>query len=171
MALINLPLHTAETHLLSNLLSDHFALETTLTLTSAPFLRRPRLSVPSARLPHLVSCVRKWYAGVKGTFIDADSLYRGLLNTIQEFVSHGRVPSRVPDRAPNTYARDPVVVNCEQNLATYQARWQRDPADTDARDAMVAVARHLTELRQQTRQKYWGNFLTRVRSTSSLSGI
>ena len=36
---------------------------------------------------------------------------------------------------------------------------------------MVAVARHLTELRQQTRQKYWGKFLTRVRSTSSLSGI
>ncbi|XP_050691052.1 calphotin-like [Eriocheir sinensis] len=133
------------------LLSDHFALETTIPIQPAPAVSRKRLAVPAARMPRLVAEVGAWYHTVKGSFTDAASLYHGLLDTVESFVAAGRAPPRPAKRRLQTYASDPAVSNCQRTLASYHRRWQQDPADRAARDAMVAVARHLTELRQEAR--------------------
>ncbi|MPC13550.1 hypothetical protein E2C01_006288 [Portunus trituberculatus] len=58
-----------------------------------------------------------------------------------------------------------------ETLAAYQRRWQLNPADTESRNAMVTVARHLTDLRQQERKKYWVSFLDQVRRTRFLQEV
>ncbi|MPC53722.1 hypothetical protein E2C01_047621 [Portunus trituberculatus] len=107
-------------------LSDHFALETTLPVQSALAVPRKRLTVPPSRIAGLVVHVVTWYSAMWGSFIDAEVLCDGLLHTIEGFITP----------------------------ATYQRRWQLNPADTESRDAMVTMARHLTDLQQQERKKY-----------------
>ncbi|XP_050700378.1 uncharacterized protein LOC126987455 [Eriocheir sinensis] len=153
------------------LLSDHFALETTIPIQPAPAVSRKRLAVPAARMPRLVAEVGAWYHTVKGSFTDAASLYHGLLDTVESFVAAGRAPPRPAKRRLQTYASDPAVSNCQRTLASYQRRWQQDPADRAARDAMIAVARHLTELRQEARSRHWVAFLASVRKTRSLREV
>ncbi|MPC77677.1 hypothetical protein E2C01_072136 [Portunus trituberculatus] len=54
VALINMPTYTAETFLVRSLLSDHFALETTLPVQFAPAVPRKCLTVPPSRMVGLV---------------------------------------------------------------------------------------------------------------------
>ena len=54
VALINMPTYTAQTYLVRSLLSDHFALVTTLPVQSAPAVPRKRLTVPPSRMTDLV---------------------------------------------------------------------------------------------------------------------
>ncbi|MPC31696.1 hypothetical protein E2C01_024992 [Portunus trituberculatus] len=88
---------------------------------------------PSSRMTDLVVHVVAWYATVKGSFADAETLYNGILHTIEGFIATPRVPVRA--HAPHrwTYA---VILNCQQTLAAYQRRWQLNPADTESWDAM-----------------------------------
>lgn len=171
VTLFNMPAFTAQTLISRCLLSDHFALETTILIQPAPAVSRKRLAVPAARMPRLVAEVGAWYHTVKGAFTDAASLYHGLLDTVESFVAAGRAPPRPAKRRLQTYASDPAVSNCQRTLASYQRRWQQDPADRAARDAMVAVARHLTELRQEARSRHWVAFLASVRKTCFLREV
>ncbi|MPC89266.1 hypothetical protein E2C01_084204 [Portunus trituberculatus] len=168
VALINMPTYTAEIYLVTSLLSDHFAQETTLPVQSVPAVPRKRLTMPPSRMTDLVVHVVAWYAAVKGSLADAEALYDGLLHTIEGFIATPRVPARAHAPRRWTYATDPVILNCQQTLAANQRRWQLNPADTESRDAMVTVVRHLTDLRQQERKKYWVSFLDKVRRTRSL---
>ncbi|KAG0717245.1 hypothetical protein GWK47_008174 [Chionoecetes opilio] len=123
-------------------------------------------------MPRLLAHVEAWYSTARGTFTTAAALYQGLVTIITEFVtSSGRAPRQPPNRSSRTYAKNPVVVNCQQTLATYQRRWQQDPGDHDAREAMLTVARHLTDLRQQVRTQHWNDFLSSVRRTRSLQEV
>ena len=132
---------------------------------------RKRLTVPPSRMPRLVACVVAWYSSVKGSFVDAEALYDGLLHTIKGFVASPRAPGWPHAPRRWTYANDPVIQNCQQTLAAYQRCWQQNPADTESREAMVTVARPLTSLRQQERTKHWVSFLDRVRKTRSLREV
>ncbi|MPC62092.1 hypothetical protein E2C01_056174 [Portunus trituberculatus] len=116
----------------------------------------------------LVVHVVAWYAAVKGSFNDAEALYDGLLHTIKGFIATPRVLARAHAPRRWTYATDPVIRNCQHTLAAYQRRWQLNPADTESRDAIVTVARHLMDLWQQERKKYWVSFLDQVHRTQSL---
>ena len=171
VTLFNMPTFTAETLIIRCLLSDHFALETTIPIQPAPVVPRKRLTVPTARMPHLITTVEAWYGATKGTFSDAAALYEGLVDTIELFVGAGRAPRRSIRDCPQTYAKDPAVVNCQRLLASYQRRWQEDLTDLAARDAMVAVAKHLTELRKEARSRHWNDFLGSVRKTRSLREV
>ncbi|MPC60907.1 hypothetical protein E2C01_054967 [Portunus trituberculatus] len=102
----------------------------------------------------LVVHVVTWYTAVKSSFTDAEALYDGILHTIKGFITTPRVLARAHTPCRWTYAADPVILNCQQMLAAYQRRWQLNPADTESQDAMVTMARHLTDLRQQERKKY-----------------
>ncbi|KAK8371838.1 hypothetical protein O3P69_015715 [Scylla paramamosain] len=167
VALINMPTYTAETLLVRSLLSDHFALETTFPVQSALAVPRKRLTVPPSRMAGLVVHVMAWYSAVKGSFADAETDYY--------------TPSRDSSRLQGLWqgatlhaaglTLPTVFLNCQQTLAAYQRCWQLNPADTESRDAMVTVARHLTDLRQQERKKYWVFFLDRVRRTRSLREV
>ncbi|MPC92985.1 hypothetical protein E2C01_088099 [Portunus trituberculatus] len=134
-------------------------------------LPRKRLTVPPSRMAGFVVYVVPWYAAVKGSFADAEALYSGLLHTIEGFIATPRVPARA--HAPHrwTYATDHVILKCRQMLAAYQRCWQLNPADTESRDAMVTVVRHLTDLRQQERKKYWVSLLDKVHRTRSLREV
>ncbi|KAK3888671.1 hypothetical protein Pcinc_007284 [Petrolisthes cinctipes] len=132
-----------------NLLSDHFALETTIPIGSTAPANRRRLDVPTARLGQLTAYVEAWYSATRDTYTDADSLYGSLTDIIEDFVEGTRGPTQSNKPCQRTYARDPRIVNCQQTLATYQRQWQENPGDHEAREAMVVVARHLTELRQE----------------------
>ena len=79
VTLFNMPTFTAETLIIRCLLSDHFALETTIPIQPAPVVPRKRLTVPTARMPHLITTVEVWYGATKGTFPDAAALYKGLV--------------------------------------------------------------------------------------------
>lgn len=57
----NFPTYTAETQLVPHLLSDHFALETTLPLATATVVPRKRLAVSAGHVPQLVLKVKEWY--------------------------------------------------------------------------------------------------------------
>lgn len=163
---------TALTCLLPSLLSDHFALETSLPLHFIPIIPRKRLKVPTFRLPQLVTCVKTWYVSGKALFTDATSLYQGLLNIIEDFVCSKRSSSqRSAASHPVTYAKDPIILNCQQTLSSYQRQWQRDPSNREIRDVMVSVSRRLSELRLQARRKHWETFLGRVRQTKTLQGV
>ena len=119
----------------------------------------------------MTDAVRDWYTATKDTFTNATSLYQGLLTTIEGFVARCGARNRTSQSKRTMYGKDPVILTCQQNLAIYQRRWQQDPTNVDARDAMVTAARHLTDLRQQVRKKYWDDFLASVRNTKSLRGI
>lgn len=54
MPLTYMPMPSVGTALLPSLLSDHFDLETTPSLVSAPFTQRRELSIPLPQVPHLV---------------------------------------------------------------------------------------------------------------------
>ncbi|MPC96430.1 hypothetical protein E2C01_091688 [Portunus trituberculatus] len=166
-----MPTYTAETLLVRSLLSDHFALETILPVQSALAMSRRRLTVPPSRIVGLVVHMVAWYAAVKGSFADAEELYDGLLHTIEGFIATPRVLARAHTPRRCTYATDPVILNCQQTLAAYQRRWQVNPADTESWDATVTVARHLTDLGQQERKKYWVFFLDQLRRTRSLREV
>ncbi|MPC87507.1 hypothetical protein E2C01_082368 [Portunus trituberculatus] len=112
----------------------------------------------------LVVHVVAWYAAVKGSFADAEALCDGQLHTIEGFIATPRVLARAHAPRRWTYATDPT-------LAAYQRRWQLNPADTESLDAMVTVARHLTDLRQQERKKYWVSFLDQVCRTRLLREV
>ncbi|KAK8404503.1 hypothetical protein O3P69_007622 [Scylla paramamosain] len=53
---------------------------------------------------------------------------------------------------------DPQVIHCQRMLAACQRRWQDDPDNREAWEAMVIVARHLSELLQQAMKKILGYF-------------
>ncbi|MPD06800.1 hypothetical protein E2C01_102628 [Portunus trituberculatus] len=156
-----MPTHTAKTFLIRSLL------ETTLPVQSTPAVPRKHLTVPPSRMAGLVVHVVAWYAAMKGSFANAETLYDGLLHTIKGFIATLRVPARAhaPRRWP--YATDPVILNCQQTLTAYQRSWQLNPADTESRNAIVTVARHLMDLRQKERMKYKVSFLDKVRRTRS----
>ncbi|XP_063858322.1 uncharacterized protein LOC135099747 [Scylla paramamosain] len=166
-----MPTYTAEILRVRSLLSDHFALETTFPVQSAPAVPRKRLTVPPSRMVSLVVHVVTWYSAVKGSFADAEALYDRLLHTIEGFIMTPRVLVRTHAPRRWTYATDPVILNSQQSLAAYQRRWQLNPADIKSRDAMVTVDRHLTDLRQQERKKYWVSFLDQLRRTRSLREV
>ncbi|XP_063849706.1 uncharacterized protein LOC135093957 [Scylla paramamosain] len=157
VALINMPTYTAETLLVRSLLSDHFALETIFPVQSGPAVPRKRLTVPCCPCD--------------GSFADAEALYDGLLLTIRGFITTPRALARIHTPRRWTYTTNPVILNCQQMLTAYQRHWQLNPADTESRDAMVTVARHLTDLRQQERKKYWVSFLGQMRRTRSLQKV
>ncbi|MPC90560.1 hypothetical protein E2C01_085553 [Portunus trituberculatus] len=171
VALINMPTYTAETFFVRSLLSDHFALETTLPVQSVSAVPRKHLKVPPSRMAGLVVHVVAWYAASQGSFADTEALYDGLLHTIEGFIAIPRVLARAHAPRQWTYATEPVIVNCQQTLTAYQRRWQLNSADTESRDAMVIVARHLTDLWQQERKKYWISFLDWVYRTQSLRNV
>ncbi|MPC93803.1 hypothetical protein E2C01_088945 [Portunus trituberculatus] len=152
---------------LESLLSDHSALERILPVQSALVVPRKCLMVPPSRMEGLVVHVVAWCAAVKGSFVDAEALHGGLLHTIEGFIATPRVLARAHAPRRRTYAADPVILNYQQMLAAYQRRWQLNPAGTESRDAMVTTARHLTDLRQQERKKYWVSFLDQVYGTQS----
>ncbi|KAK3881436.1 hypothetical protein Pcinc_014092 [Petrolisthes cinctipes] len=152
-----------------NLLSDHFALETTIPIGSTAPANRKRLDVPTARLGQLTAYVEAWYSATRDTY--TDSLYGSLTDIIEDFVEGTRGPTQSNKPCQRTYARDPRIVNCQQTLATYQRQWQKNPGDHEAREAMVVVARHLTELRQEVRKIYWNDFLAKVRQTKSVQEV
>ncbi|KAK4321869.1 hypothetical protein Pmani_007332 [Petrolisthes manimaculis] len=168
---LNMPTYTVVTSLVRNLLSDHFALETTIPIGSTAPANRKRLDVPTARLGQLTAYVEAWYSATRDTYTDADSLYGSLTDIIEDFVEGTRGPTQSNKPCQRTYARDPRIVNCQQTLATYQRQWQKNPGDHEAREAMVVVARHLTELRQEVRKIYWNDFLAKVRQTKSLQEV
>ncbi|MPC63769.1 hypothetical protein E2C01_057872 [Portunus trituberculatus] len=143
-----------------SLLSDHFALETTLPVQSAPAVPRKRLMVPPSRMAGLVVHVVAWYAALKGSFADAEALYDGLLHTI----TTPRVLARAHAPCRWTYATNSVILNCQQTLAAYQRH-------RESQDAMVTVAQHLMYLRQQERKKYWISFLDKVCRIRSLREV
>lgn len=159
-----------ETHLLPTLLSDHFALESTFPWSYVPLTSRKRLTISTASVPQLVSCGKSWYTVTKATFSGVKSLYQGLLEVIKGFVSPSPRAPGVHTVIPTTsfYAKDLVIISCQKTLAAYQRRWQCDPTDYDARNAMASVARHLTDLRKEARQCYWGDILGQLHSTQSL---
>ncbi|MPC82952.1 hypothetical protein E2C01_077641 [Portunus trituberculatus] len=98
-----MPTYTAETFLVRYLLSDHFALETTLPVQSAPAVPRKRLTVPLSRMVGLVVHVVARYTAMKGSFADAEALYNELLHTIEGFITTPRVLARAcGGRAPQT---------------------------------------------------------------------
>ncbi|XP_050714967.1 uncharacterized protein LOC126997794 [Eriocheir sinensis] len=107
------------------LLSDHFALETTIPIQPAPAVSRKRLAVPAAgcRASLPKSGVVPYCEGI---------LYRRRLAVPRpaghrrEFCCSWQGPSR-PKRRLQTYASDPAVSNCQRTLASYQRRWQQDP--------------------------------------------
>ncbi|KAK3895411.1 hypothetical protein Pcinc_000864 [Petrolisthes cinctipes] len=154
-----------------NLLSDHFALEMTIPIGSTALANRKRLDVPTARLGQLTAYVEAWYSATRDTYTNADSLYGSLTDIIEDFVEGTRGPTQSKKPCQRTYARDLRIVNCQQTLATYQRQWQKNPGDHEAREAMVVVARHLTELRQEVRKIYWNDFLAKVRQTKSLQEV
>ncbi|MPD01765.1 hypothetical protein E2C01_097308 [Portunus trituberculatus] len=117
-----MPTYAAQTYLVRSLLRDHFALETTLPVQSAPAVPRKRLTVPPSRMTDLVVHVVAWYAAMKGSFADAEALCDGLLHTIEGFIATPRVPARAYASCRWTYATDPVILNCQQMLAAYQRR-------------------------------------------------
>ncbi|MPC68525.1 hypothetical protein E2C01_062727 [Portunus trituberculatus] len=166
-----MPTYTAETFLVRSLLSDHFALETALPVQFAQAVPRKCLTVPLSRMAGLVVHVVAWYATVKGSFADAEALYDGLLHTIEGFIVTPRALARAHAPRCWTYAADPVILSCQQTLTAYQRRWQFNPADTESRDAMATMARHLMDLQQQERKKYWVSFLDKVRRTWSLQEV
>ncbi|KAK4318942.1 hypothetical protein Pmani_010031 [Petrolisthes manimaculis] len=168
---LNMPTYTVVTSLVRNLLSDHFALETTIPIGSTAPANRKRLDVPTARLGQLTAYVEAWYSATRDTYTDANSLYGSLTDIIEDFVEGTRGPTQSNKPCQRTYARDPRIVNCQQTLATYQRQWQKNPGDHEAREAMVVVARHLTELRQEVRKIYWNDFLAKVRQTKSLQEV
>ncbi|MPC69611.1 hypothetical protein E2C01_063842 [Portunus trituberculatus] len=97
-----MPTYTAEPFLVRFLLSDHFTLETTLPVQSAPAVSRKRLMVPPSRMVGLVVHVVAWYAAVKGSFADVEALYsvqrtpahhRGLH---RDFKGSGKSPCSTP---------------------------------------------------------------------------
>ncbi|MPC71785.1 hypothetical protein E2C01_066074 [Portunus trituberculatus] len=115
--LINMPTYTAETYLVRSLLSNHFALETTLLVQSTLAVPRERLTVPPSRMAGLVVHMVAWYTAVKDSFADAKALYNGLLHTIEGFIATPRVPARAHATRRWTNAADPVILNCQQTLA------------------------------------------------------
>ena len=172
VVLLNMPTFTATTFLDRSLLSDHFALTTALRVPTSATVPRKRLSVSSARLPHLVRHVTEWYSRVQGALAGPAALYEGLVGAIEGFVGATSPPPGRPRKSVSrAYPSAPQILHCQQMLAACQRRWQADPGDREAREAMVTVARHLTELRQEARKKYWEAFLCRVSSTRSLQEI
>ncbi|KAK3867791.1 hypothetical protein Pcinc_026770 [Petrolisthes cinctipes] len=168
---LNMPTYTVVTSLVRNLLSDHFALETTIPIGSTAPANRKRLDVPTARLGQLTAYVEAWYSVTRDTYTDANSLYGSLTDIIEDFVEGTRGPTQSNKPCQRTYARDPRIVNCQQTLATYQRQWQKNPGDHEAREAMVVVAHHLTELRQEVLKIYWNDFLAKVRQTKCLQEV
>ncbi|MPC72793.1 hypothetical protein E2C01_067106 [Portunus trituberculatus] len=130
VALINMPIYTAKTLFVRSLLSDHFALETTLTVQSALAVPRKHLMVPPSRMAGLVVHVVACYSAMRGSFVDAEPQYNWLLHTIEGFIVTPRVLARAHAPRCWTYATKPVILNCQQKLAVYQRHWQLNPADT-----------------------------------------
>ncbi|XP_063889529.1 uncharacterized protein LOC135116174 [Scylla paramamosain] len=58
-----------------SLLSDHFAMETTFLMQSAPAVPRKCLTVPPSRMTGLIVHVMAWYSAVKASFANAEPLY------------------------------------------------------------------------------------------------
>ncbi|MPC40503.1 hypothetical protein E2C01_034063 [Portunus trituberculatus] len=116
----------------------------TILVHSIPAVTRKSLTVPPSRMVGLVLHVVVLYSAMKSSFTDTKALYDGLLHTIQ---GTPRVLARAHTPRCWTYTTDPA-----------QESW----------DAMVTVAQHLIDLRQQERKKYWVSFLDWVCRTWSL---
>ncbi|MPC60106.1 hypothetical protein E2C01_054143 [Portunus trituberculatus] len=148
----NMPTNTAKTFLVRPFLSDHFARAVCPGSAQEP-LDDATIQDGGPRHP----C--------------GEALYNGLLHTIEGFITTPRVLAKAHAPRCWTYATDLVILNCQQTLAVYQRCWQLNPVDTESRDAMVTVAQHLMDLRQQERKKYWVSFLDKVRRTRSLKEV
>lgn len=171
VTLFNFSSYTAETQLVPHLLSDHFALETTLPLTTTSIVPRKRLAVSVAQEPQLQFRVKEWYAISKGTFLNSDSFYQEFVTVIEDFVNVVRAQKHCPSSLVRPYANDPLLISVQTNLAILQRRWVNNPSNCETREAMVTVAKHLTELRREVRRKYWCDFLEGIRKTKSLKGV
>ncbi|MPC63308.1 hypothetical protein E2C01_057405 [Portunus trituberculatus] len=152
VALINMPTYTAEPFFVRFLLSSHLALETTLPMKSILVVPRKRLMVPPSTIAGLIVHVLAWYSAVKDSFGDSEALYNGLLNTIKGFIMTLRVLSRAHIPHCWNYDTNPVILNFEQMLVTYQRCWTLNPANAESRVAMIS-------------------FLDRVRRTQSLRKV
>ena len=119
---------TALTSLVTPLLSDHFALETTFSVPSSPAVPRRRLSVPAAAwMPCLIHHVVPWYTARKDSLVDANSLYEELLCTIEGFIT----PRRTPHRPHGT--RMPVILTLAARHSTsYYSSGNKPPLYLDS---------------------------------------
>ena len=111
VALFHMPFCSGETHLVTSLFSDHFALETSIPFSTASLIPRRRLTVPPDRVPGLLSKVIEWYNNTNDIFRNSDGIYQGLLDVINEYVGGTRTKQKPSHVQLRTYAHDPVILN------------------------------------------------------------
>lgn len=160
-----------ECKVISELLSDHFALYVELPLQKAcASHKRARFTVDSTNRDSFVRQINDWYSTYHPH--DVDTFYEDLVTRIVELVDK-RKPERknTSVRRTSNYTKDEQVRAWNNPLRRAHQEWILSGKTEEAKVALQEVAKACSVVRKEAREKYWKSFVENIAATRSLKEI
>ncbi|XP_064104322.1 uncharacterized protein LOC135214183 [Macrobrachium nipponense] len=165
---------TADALVVTELVSDHFALEVSLSINKM-FVSKKRKCYhlkPDRKL-EFMNKVGEWYTHYKevnGHQNDENIFYEDLL-TVIDSILNTPIKGGFSSFKKSVYSNDKIVRGWDKLLRKAQRNWNKNPNDNRRRETLMQIADGTAEVRGTVRSKYWDKFLEDISFTKEIGSV